>query len=252
MRKILGIIPARLESTRLPRKLLADVGGRPLIAHTLERAREAKLLDAVLVATDSREIFEIVREHGGEAVMTSRRHKCGTDRVAEAARIFKRFRPNIVINVQGDEPLISPKAIDGVIRELINDSDLLMSTIASPFHDAADLVKSNLVKVILDKNGYALYFSRSVIPFARNAYKKYLKHIGIFGFRADFLQKYINLSQTPLELAESLEQLRALENGYKIKVKVEDFDHLSVDTEEDLFKVRAIVQQKNGETNGNK
>lgn len=247
MPKVLGIIPARLESTRLPRKLLADIGGRPLVVHTLERAREAKLVDAVIVATDAQEILEIVHEHGGQAVMTSRRHKCGTDRIAEAARNFTQFAPKIVINIQGDEPFISPKAIDAVARELLNDPKLVMSTVASLFHDAADLTRPNLVKVVLDRSGYALYFSRSVIPFARNAYKQYLKHIGIFGYDADFLQQYVGLKQTPLEIAESLEQLRVLENGYKIKVCVGDFEHISVDVEEDLFKARTFFEQRNNE-----
>jgi 3-deoxy-manno-octulosonate cytidylyltransferase (CMP-KDO synthetase) len=244
MKKVLGVIPARLHSTRLPRKLLADIGGRPLIWYTIQQAKRAKSLDEIVVATDSPEILDVAIEAGVTGIMTSSRHKSGSDRVAEAVTKFTRFVPDAIVNVQGDEPIISPSAIDAVAKILISDSAVLMATVAAPFENFAEVAKPNCVKVVLDKNGDALYFSRSPIPFPRNEYRKYLKHIGIFGFQSRFLPVYLKLRQTSLELAEGLEQLRVLEHGYRIRVGVGKFIHHSVDVPEDLEYIRSYLSSK--------
>lgn len=244
MRKILGVIPARLRSTRLPHKMLVDIWGRPLIFYTWRQAKKSKFLDDLIIATDSKEIYDIAVLFGAKVMMTSPKHRCGTERVAEAVKKFKKFTPDIIANIQGDNPLISPKTIDALVKTLIQDKNALMSCAAARFKNEKDINEPSNVKVIVDKNKYAIYFSRSVIPYSRNSYTEYLKNMGIFGFRREFLFKYIKLPQTPLELAESLEQLRALEHGYKIKVAVGDFDGFSVDVLKELALARKIIKQK--------
>src|SRR3989344_4884011 len=240
MKKVLGIIPARLSSTRLPGKMLADICGEPLICHTIRQAKKSKLLDDLVLATDSKEIKEAVKNAGITVIMTSLNHKCGSDRVAEAAKKFTKFKPTIVINIQGDEPLLDPKAVDAVAGLLLSNKNIKMASACIPLDNRELLAKSSFVKVVLDKNKDAIYFSRHQIPFERNGYNNYLKHVGIFGFKRDFLLKYVKMKQTPLEIAESLEQLRVLENGYKIKLAIGDFREISVDTPEDLEIARAI------------
>ncbi len=226
--KIIGIIPARLNSTRLPRKMLLDMLGKPLIVRTFEAAKKATMLDAVVVATDSVEIKQAVESFGGRVVMTSIRPETGSDRVAEAARTFKDFKPDIVLNIQGDEPLMPVSAINLTAKLLIGEKRAVMSTVARPFPRASDIHEPGLVKVVLDSKGYALYFSRAVIPFPRVPYTKYLNHLGIYGYTYAFLQTFTKLPQTPLEKAELLEQLRALEHGYDIKVGVGTFERAEV------------------------
>lgn len=244
MKNVLGVIPARLESTRLPGKILADIKGRPLIYYTYQQAKKAKLLDEVIIATDSTLIKKAALKFGAKVIMTSKRHKTGSDRVAEAVKKFKNFTPAIVINIQGDEPLIDPRAIDAAARALLSKTEAVMSTLASSFEKKADILKPNFVKLAMDKKGMALYFSRSAIPFNRNHFNDYLYNIGIFGFKRDFLFKYVNLKQTKLEMAESIEPLRVLENGYKIKIIKGNYPHVSVDVPEDLVKVRKILNKK--------
>ncbi len=247
MKKVLGIIPARLNSTRLPGKMLADICGKPLIFYTIQQAKKSKLLDDLVLATDSEEIKRAVKDTGIQVIMTSAKHKCGSDRVAEAAKKFKKFKPEIIINIQGDEPLLDPSVVDAVAKILLKNNGVKMASAAIPMKDKGASIKPNFVKVILDKNNDAIYFSRHPIPFERNSYSNYLKHVGIFGFKRDFLMKYVKMKQTPLEVAESLEQLRVLENGYKIKLAVGDFREVSVDTHEDLEVARAIIKKQKNE-----
>lgn len=245
MKKVLGIIPARLNSTRLPGKMLADICGKPLIFYTIQQAKKSKLLDGLVLATDSEEIKKAVKDTGIQVIMTSSKHKCGSDRVAEAAKKFKGFKPEIIINIQGDEPLLDPLVVDAVAKILLKNKGVKMASAGIPMKDRQSALKPNFVKVILDKNNDAIYFSRHPIPFERNAYNDYLKHVGIFGFKRDFLLKYVKMKQTPLEIAESLEQLRALENGHKIRLAIGNFKEVSVDTPEDLEIARVIIKKQN-------
>lgn len=243
--KVLGVIPARQSSKRLPQKLLADIEGKPLIYYTWRQARKARLLDRVVVATDSKVIANVVREFGGDVIMTSARIKTGSDRVAVATRKFRSFHPSIVVNIQGDEPLMPPRAIDGAVRALLDDRQAVMSTIATPFEHDRDIDNPNFVKVILDSEGDALYFSRSRIPYPREAQKHYLKHLGLYAYRREFLSKYVRMVPTPLEKAEKLEQLRVLENGYKIKVAVGRYKTYEINTPADLREVIKIIRAQN-------
>ena len=241
MNRILGFIPARMRSTRLPKKTLADIGGKPMIFWTWDQARKSRLLDELIVATDSPRISKMVKAFGGKVVMTSPHHKSGTDRVGEAAR---NLRYEIVVNIQSDQPIISPAAIDAPIRLLLRNKGLLCSTVATSILTVDEAKNTNVVKVVIDQKGYALYFSRSLVPFRRNSYNSYLEHVGVYAFRRNFLLRYVNLDQTPLEQAEGLEQLRIMENGHRIKVAVGKFKNISVDTEEDLHRVRTLVMDE--------
>ncbi|MFN2363762.1 MAG: 3-deoxy-manno-octulosonate cytidylyltransferase, partial [Halarsenatibacteraceae bacterium] len=203
------IIPARYNSRRFPGKVLAELKGKPVIEHVYQRSLQAELVDQVLIATDDQRVVERVKEFGGRAVMTAAEHQSGTDRLAEVARDLA---AGIIVNVQGDEPLIRPAMIDQAIKILKNSQDIQMSTLASPISEIT-AQKDDRVKVVLDKNNHALYFSRAKIPYYRDMDKleqKYLQHIGLYVYKRDFLLKYTDLEPTPLEKAESLEQLRAL------------------------------------------
>lgn len=242
--KVLGVIPARFQATRLPGKPLLMIADKPMIQWVYEGARSATLIDEVVVATDDRRIYEAVKNFGGQVEMTSAEHPTGTDRLAEVAR---RFQTEIVVNIQGDEPLIAGEVIDTIIQPLIEEPNLPMSTAKVLLADQAQIGEPSVVKVVTDENGYALYFSRSPIPFPRNSQTAvYWKHIGLYGYRREFLLKYVNLPRTGLELTESLEQLRVLSHGYRIKVIEVTKDSIGVDTPEDLERVRKIV----GETLG--
>ncbi|TAL49263.1 3-deoxy-manno-octulosonate cytidylyltransferase [Patescibacteria group bacterium] len=242
--KILGIIPARLHSTRLPKKMLADIAGKPLIYYTWRQAKRAKMLDEVIVATDSPEIASAVQFFGGTAMMTSDKHKTGSDRVAEAARRFKKFKPEIVVNLQGDEPLVPPQAINQLVREMKKDKKAVMGTVAIPCNDKEKLKDPDVVKTIIDKNGNAIYFSRSIIPYPRHPYGEYYSKLGLYAFRYRFLQTYVRLVQRPLERAESLEQLRALEHGYKVKAVAGNYIREEVNNLRQLKRVRIIIDKQ--------
>ncbi len=245
--KVLGVIPARYGSTRLPGKPLKDICGMPMIQHVYMNAGKAKLVDQVVVATDDERVVEAVRAFGGEAVMTSQDHPTGSDRVAEAADAFG-DEYQYIVNIQGDEPLIQPEIIDEIVGALINDSSCVMSTGCAPIYGEYAQC-TDAVKVVSDINGNALYFSRSLIPYPRNEKTAQpYEHIGIYAYTKSFLKKYITLPITPLSQAESLEQLRVLENGYAIKVVKTAFpyDALSVDTENDLNEVIRIYQKRHG------
>lgn len=237
--KILCVIPARYASTRLPGKPLADIAGKPMIQRVYERAQLAKLPTETLVATDNLKVLETVESFGGKVMLTRADHTTGTDRLAEV--ITARPEIDVVINVQGDEPMIEPAIIDALAQEF-TDPALNMATVMTPL-DPADQQNPNNVKVVVDKFGYALYFSRSLLPYPRvKTDLPVYKHIGIYAYRREFLLKYAAMEPTPLELSESLEQLRALENGYKIKVLKTDFKFIGVDTAEDLARVNELYR----------
>jgi 3-deoxy-manno-octulosonate cytidylyltransferase (CMP-KDO synthetase) len=232
------IIPARYASTRFPGKPLADLGGKPMVVRVCERAERSGAA-SVHVATDDQRIAAAVREHGHEVVMTRADHPSGTDRLAEAARKLRLKDPEIVVNVQGDEPLIAPRLIRSVGTLLAERRDAAISTACHAIHDQLD--NPNVVKVVLDAEGYALYFSRSRIPFPREGAPIAYRHAGIYGYRVAFLRRYARLRPSPLEKAESLEQLRALWHGYRIAVAVSKTEiPPGVDTPEDLEAVRRI------------
>jgi 3-deoxy-manno-octulosonate cytidylyltransferase (CMP-KDO synthetase) len=245
------IIPARLASTRLPRKPLADVGGLPLVVRVARRA-EASRAESVVVATDADEILHCCKSHGVKAVMTSPDHPTGTDRLAEAARQLELNDEVIVVNVQGDEPLIPPSVIDSVSELLRQSAGCAIATAAHPISDAVEFFSPNVVKVVTDVNGRALLFSRAPIPWSRDAFAERrdalpeglpaLRHVGLYAYRAGFLRQYPKLAPAPIEQQESLEQLRALWHGFGIAVlTLQSPLPPSVDTPEDLGKVRALL-----------
>ncbi len=239
--KTICVIPARYSSTRLPGKPLKEICGVPMICRVYERASKAKLIYKAIVATDDERIFDAVKNYDGEVMMTRKDHKTGTDRLAEVANHFDDV--DLIVNVQGDEPLIEPSLIDELITLFNDDMDLQMATVATELTFEDEIKNPNNVKVITDLNDNALYFSRSIIPYPRNAGKaKFFKHIGIYAYRREFLLKYAKMQPTPLEEAESLEQLRALENGHKIKVLRSNNKFIGVDTEEDLKLVNEIYR----------
>ncbi|MBF0193498.1 MAG: 3-deoxy-manno-octulosonate cytidylyltransferase [Magnetococcales bacterium] len=251
-KNIAVVIPSRYASTRLPGKPLIKLAGKPMIQHVYERASQADVTQ-VVVATDDKRIFTAVKSFGGEVLMTSLDHVSGTDRVAEAAR---QLNADIIINVQGDEPLLNPDSINQAVKPLLLDDTIVMGTLAHSLTEIDDVKNSNIVKVVADKQGFALYFSRLPIPFSRNNNENnttgkdpqkaplgMLRHIGLYVYKADFLQKFAKLAPTQLEQLENLEQLRALEHGYKIRVVEISQAVIGVDTPEDVAKVQKILER---------
>ncbi len=238
--RIIGLIPARLASTRFPEKILAGINGKPMIWWVWKAAKKAETLTEVFVATDHPKIYSAVRDFGGNAVMTSAKHKSGTDRIAEAV---KGLKADIVVNIQGDEPLIRPDMIDKAVAPFYASPGLRMSTLVCKVHDRKLAEDTNIVKVTVDVNGYAMYFSRSNIPSLARAegFDYFYKHIGVYVYKKDFLLKYVKMKQSRLEKIEKLEQLRVIENGYKIKAVETRFDTVPVDTKEDLAKVVKLL-----------
>lgn len=241
------VIPARYNSTRFPGKPLANLLGKPLIQHVYERAKMAKKVNSIIVATDDERIEKAVRNFGGDVLMTSPDHLSGSDRVAEVAT---KLSEDIIINVQGDEPLIEPGLID-VLCNVFEKSDVQVATAKIPITDLKELQNPNVVKVVCDNNGFALYFSRSPIPGTRSdisvrTHSKpiFFRHIGIYGYTKNFIVKFPTLKPSPLELQEGLEQLRILEHGYKIKVIDTDYQSIGVDTPEDLDYLRRIMAKE--------
>ncbi len=233
--KVVGIIPARLMSTRLQQKPLVDINGKYMIQHVYERALKSNL-DDVIVACDDIKVFEAVTSFGGKAMMTSKDHLNGSSRIAEVA---KDISADYVINIQGDEPLITPILINEIINAV--EPSVHVVTVKQKLIEDKDIDNPNCVKVITDLNNNAIYFSRSRIPFNRENFNNYYKHIGIYCYQKDFLMKYVELKPSSLELAESLEQLRIIENGYKLKVIETTQVLIGVDTEEDLAHVRKLL-----------
>ena len=246
--RVVAIIPSRYGSTRFPGKPLALISGTPMIQHVYERVSAAKRINEVFVATDDKRIAESVNNFGGKFVMTPSTLKSGTDRCAAAA---KKIKADIIVNVQGDEPVISPKTIDAAISALLKSNNSVMSTAAVVIRDNDTLFSQNVVKVVIDKNGDAMYFTRNAIPFLRGVHHqdylaqfRFLKHLGIYIYKNSFLQKLTKLNETPLEAAEKLEQLRVLENGYKIKVAVVEDDTISVDVPSDVIAVEDFLSNQ--------
>jgi len=229
---VLCVIPARLESTRLRKKLLRTIGGKPLIQFAYENAKKAKSVNRVLVACDHESIKSCVESFGGEAILTGTHHRSGTERIAE---VLRKFPSEIVVNLQGDEPLMRSEVVDQVVGAIQKDAACMMSSACIRKGDPAEYINPNVVKVTKDRWGIALYFSRSPIPFDREKRViDYFKHLGIYGFRKDFLLQFVSWGPSLLEEREKLEQLRVLENGYKIKLVETVYDSIGVDTEEDL------------------
>jgi 3-deoxy-manno-octulosonate cytidylyltransferase (CMP-KDO synthetase) len=246
MADVVGIIPARYDAKRLPGKPLALIQDRPMIQHVYERAARAVSLQRLVVATDDSRIQQAVARFDGEVLMTSGDHKSGTDRVAEAGRQLMLADHTIVVNIQGDEPLLRTEMIDSLVDTLKEKGDVDMATLAHPGTESNDFHDPAVVKVVLDLEGLALYFSRAPIPTPREASSapQYYKHLGFYGYRNGFLQKFTTLSPGVLERQEKLEQLRALEHGYRISVVITPHDSISVDTPEDLARVRKIIEQQ--------
>jgi 3-deoxy-manno-octulosonate cytidylyltransferase (CMP-KDO synthetase) len=241
--KVVGVIPARYESKRLPYKLLKVLCGKPVLQWTWEHASSAKCLDRLIIACDHLKIEKTAKNFGAEVILTSSGHTSGTDRVAEAVRDIE---TNIVINIQADEPLIHPSVIDALVETMKSEPNLMMATARKRIDNEEEVNNPNVVKVICDKDNFAIYFSRFPIPYIResNFNKIYYKHLGIYAYTKDFLYTFKNLPQSYLENAEKLEQLRALEAGFKIKVIETQFDSWGIDTEEDFQKVEKILLEK--------
>ncbi len=248
--KTIGVIPARWGATRFEGKIIANLLGKPVVQHVWENARKAKTLDDLVIACDDERIMRVVQEFGGKAIYTSPDQPSGTDRLAE---VVNPLDVKIVVNIQGDEPLVRPIMIDNLVIALENEKVAQMATMIKRIEDNSELTNSNVVKVVVDKNGYALYFSRYAIPYNRTGEKDekkrptYFKHIGLYAFTKDFLFTFRNLPKSSLENAEKLEQLRVLEYGYKIKTVETKFDTIGVDTFEDLKKVEELLRASGGQ-----
>ena len=257
-KNIYAVIPARLFSTRLPNKLLLSLNGKPLILHTLEQAKKVEKINRVIVATDSEEILRVVEASGNEAILTDKDHQSGSDRIAEIAENLPENA--VIVNVQGDEPMIPPSTIEAALEAFLSDESIDIATTCEPISDAHDILSSDVVKVVTDENDFALYFSRSPIPFPREAVQRYgslenalknesnlfslyRKHTGLYIYRREFLLKYTKAKQTKLEKTEMLEQLRALENGARIKVVEVSESSIGVDTREDFERVQEIIEK---------
>ena len=258
--KVAAIIPARFGSTRFPGKPLVEIAGRPLVAHVVERCREAKLVGRVIVATDDERIAAAAQEAGAEAALTAADHATGADRVAEAAQGLE---SEIIVNVQGDEPTIAPEAIDAAVAPLLADPAIAISTLMVRLSEASELFNPNVNKVVVDREGFALYFSRWPIPYRRDAWPDifregreragewvdaytWYKHVGLYVYRREVLLELARLAPTELEEAEQLEQLRALAYGYRIRVVETESDSIGVDTPEDIARVEAVLARGQG------
>lgn len=242
--EVIGVIPARYSSTRFEGKVLADILGKPMLQHVWERARQALLLEDLIIACDDERTLEVAKGFGAKAVLTAKGHISGTDRIIE---VVNPLDVKVVVNIQGDEPLIHPGMIDAVAQALLDEPSVSIATIIKRIENAEELSDPHVVKVVTNKNNFALYFSRATIPYrAQNsevASPVYYKHIGLYGYTKDFLFTYKNLPASFLEKTECLEQLRVLEEGFRIKVLETKYDTIGVDTPEDLEKVKQYLQR---------
>jgi 3-deoxy-manno-octulosonate cytidylyltransferase (CMP-KDO synthetase) len=243
---VIAVIPARYASTRLPGKPLVEIAGKPMIQRVWERARQAKRVSRVIVATDDERIVKAVEAFGGEARMTRADHRSGTERIAEVAA---HVAAAVYVNVQGDEPVIEPASIDAAVEALLSDDAAQVATIAVPIAAPADIVDPNVVKVVLDFDENALYFSRAPVPWVRDSehrvHARHLKHLGLYVYRREALLEFPTLPQGELERLEQLEQLRWLENGWKIRVAEVEHDSVSVDVAEDVARVEKLIAGRN-------
>lgn len=240
---VIGVIPARYGSSRFEGKVLADIHGKPMLQWVWEAAKKARVLDEVIIACDDRRIEEAVQSFGGKAVFTSKEHPSGTDRICE---VVNPLEVKVVVNIQADEPLIEPVMIENVARPLLDTPQLNMATLMKEIDDPQEIADPNVVKVLTDKNGLALYFSRAGIPYRRDKSGEvtYYKHIGLYAYTKDFLFIFKNLPESTLERIEKLEQLRVLEQGFRIKVIETKISTVGVDTPADLEKVKKILSGK--------
>ena len=254
---VIGIIPARYYSSRFEGKVLADIQGKPMVQWVWEQAKKAKILDELIVACDDRRVEEVVTSFGGVAVLTSKEHLSGTDRICE---VVNPLEVKVIVNIQADEPLLEPVMIENVARPLLDDQTLNMATLMKKIDDPRELADPNVVKVVTDRHGFALFFSRSVIPYQRDkpegnglasnsqSHKSvnvpYYKHVGLYAYSKDFLFIFKNLPESNLEKIEKLEQLRVLEAGFRIKVIETKVSTIGVDTPEDLEKVKKMISQR--------
>jgi len=242
---VIGVIPARYSSSRFPGKVLAEILGKPILQYTWERAHQALTLEDLIIACDDERVAKAAENFGAKVIFTAKAHACGTDRIAE---VVNPLDVRIVINIQADEPLIHPKMIDTLAQTLLDDPSLNMATLIKRIEDPKLINDPNVVKAVIDKNNFVLYFSRAPIPYqAKNSSVKspiYYKHIGLYGYTKDFLFIYKNLAPSQLEKTESLEQLRVLEEGFRIKAVETEYDTIGVDTPEDLEKVKAILEKE--------
>ncbi|MCK4401486.1 3-deoxy-manno-octulosonate cytidylyltransferase [bacterium] len=253
--KIIAVIPARYASTRLPGKVLKDICGKPMIQHVYERVSHVLSVRKVIIATDDKRILQTAQKFGANAEMSPKSCKSGTDRIAYVVKKMTDIREeDIIINVQGDEPLINPQAIEKLIKTISCDSHIVMSSLMIKISDIDELMSPDVVKVVVDKDNFALYFSRLPVPFLRDKWKNlntklildttdiFYKHLGIYAFRKHFLLKYAKMPQTYLEKIEKLEQLRVIEHGYRIKMAETKFDSISVDAPADLEKILSLFR----------
>lgn len=239
--KVICVIPARYGSTRFEGKPLAMISGKTMIQRVYEQAKKAKLIDEIYIATDDERIRNKAAGFGAKVIMTSKDHTCGTDRIAEA---IQNLEGDIILNLQGDEPLINPAALDALIKPLIEDAGIDMATLITVIKDKKEYNNPNIAKVVKDFNGFALYFSRSLIPYSRDGTEtNVFKQIGIYAYRRDFLFKFSKMKSTVYENIEKLEQLRALEMGYKIKLIETKYDSIAVDRPEDIAKVENALKK---------
>ncbi len=247
--KVIAIIPARYQSNRFPGKPLAIINGKPMIQHVVERAQKVSMLSRVVVATDDQRIGDCVASFGGEYVLTRNDHVTGSDRLAEAAEILGISEHDVVVNIQGDQPLFPAEVIEQVAKPLVDDPALPMSTLIYKIIRAEEIFDPNHVKTVFDRDNYALYFSRSPVPYQRNPEDvetpTYYKHLGFYAYRKGFLLSFVALPEGEWERFEKLEQLRALEYGYKIKVVLTEHDSIEVDTPEDLKRVESYILERN-------
>jgi len=241
----IGVIPARYSASRFEGKVLADILGKPMIQHVWERAKKARVLDDVIIACDDERVASVAKGFGANIVLTAKAHVCGTDRIIE---VINPLDVKVVVNIQGDEPLISPIAIDTIAQTLLDNDKLSMVTLMKKITDPVEIADPNVVKVVVDRNNFALYFSRAAIPFYPDnteAQERFCyKHIGLYGYTKDFLFTYKNLPVSHLEKTERLEQLRVLEEGYRIKLVETKQDTVGVDVPQDLEKVKEYLRHK--------
>jgi len=246
--KTICIIPARYESSRFEGKPLADICGRPMIQHVYERVLKSSAVSYAAVATDDERIFTAVKKFGGNVIMTSSEHRSGTDRIAEAISTLDNINDaDVIVNIQGDQPLFEPSQVDEVTGPLLKDPSIDMSTLIYRIKREEEITHPNAVKVVFDRDGFAIYFSRSTIPYVRgsNSEIPYYKHHGIYAYRKSFLVTFTRLEEGYLEKLEALEQLRAIEHGYRIKVVETSYDSVEVDTPEELERVKRIINGGN-------
>ena len=242
--KVIGVIPCRYKSSRFPGKPVAMICGKPMLWHVWNQAKKTKYVDKLIVATDDNRIYDVCYQHGIESIMTSENHKTGTDRVAEVA---ERIDGDVFVNIQGDEPMIDPNGIDVVVAEIINNDEESIANAFALIENKSDLINGNVVKVITSNTNYAIAYSRSPIPYPKESNPIYKRQIGLYAIKRESILEFPSLNRGYLELSESIEMLRYLENGYKIKmVEVSDNNSIPVDVPDDIMRVESLMKNREG------